>query len=387
MGREREERHATWLELFFDLVFAAAIFQVGDILNHDFTGHGLMQFVIILIPICSAWTGIAFYATRFDTDDLSDRILSCLQMIGVAALAVNAHHALGASSIGFAGSFAFIRLIQVLQYLLASIFVPEARALTGHHAAGFALTACLWLASVWVPMPQRFILWGVALSFDFIEPLIAGKLHLHVPIHHVHISERYGLFILVVLGEAVMGAIGGMAQREYWHLLSALCAILGLLMAFCFWWLYFDHASMAPAPAAKDEQKRWIYQVWLYAHFPLIIALSATGLAIGKVVLASQRIPLPEITRWVLCGGVALSFLSIGIVHLTASSYGHPIHMRAWLPYLISVLVVLGMAWLLSPMVWPFVWCLLLAAVCIFNVVMHIFLDRQIAQLPVEFTR
>jgi low temperature requirement protein LtrA len=381
-----EERHATWLELFFDLVFVAAISQLSYGLKHNMSMSGIVHFVILAVPIWWAWTGVAFYATRFDTDDLSDRIFYCLQMIGVAALAVNVHDGLGAGSVGFALAYAFIRALLVLQYFLAAIFVPEARSLAYRYAAGFGIAALCWLLSAWVPLPQRFILWGAGLVIDFWTPLTAGKLHSRVPPHNAHISERYGLFMIVVLGESILGAVSGVSERPIWHALAAFSGIFGMLVAFCLWWLYFDHASSAPARAAKDEGKLWLYQIWLYSHLPLMIGLSAVGVAIEQAVLVSQRLPLPDMIRWLLFGGAALSFAAIGTIHMVSCYFGSRLLMRIWLPYVFSIAIILWLGfWQLIPL-WPFVMCALLAAICIFNVVIHIFLDRHLRRVPFQLS-
>ena len=71
----------------------------------------------LFIPVWWSWTGAAFYATRFNTDDLGHRILLLLQMVGAAALAVNVPNGLANDSAGFALSYAGIRVILVLEYM------------------------------------------------------------------------------------------------------------------------------------------------------------------------------------------------------------------------------------------------------------------------------
>jgi len=97
-----EERHPTWLELFFDLILVAVIGQLGQTLSHHVSWHGLLRFVVLSIPIWWAWTGVVFYTTRFDTNDLSDRIFYFLEMLGVAAMAVTVHDGMAGTSVPFA---------------------------------------------------------------------------------------------------------------------------------------------------------------------------------------------------------------------------------------------------------------------------------------------
>lgn len=91
--RSREDgedhRHATWLELFYDLVFVVAIAQLAHNLSNDVSLSGFSGFVVLFIPVWWAWIGTTFYANRFDSDDIGHRLLTGLQMVAIAAIAVN----------------------------------------------------------------------------------------------------------------------------------------------------------------------------------------------------------------------------------------------------------------------------------------------------------
>jgi low temperature requirement protein LtrA len=73
-----EERHATWMELFYDLLFAAVVAQLSLQLSHDLAPFGILKFALLFVPVWWAWIGQAFYATRFDTDDLGHRLFIML---------------------------------------------------------------------------------------------------------------------------------------------------------------------------------------------------------------------------------------------------------------------------------------------------------------------
>src|SRR5215510_11999061 len=96
-------RKVTWLELFFDLIFVAAVSQVASPLHHDYTWNGLARLTPLFLLIWWAWTGHSVFATRFDTDDAVQRGLTLLQMFAVAIMAANAKDALDSrNSAGFA---------------------------------------------------------------------------------------------------------------------------------------------------------------------------------------------------------------------------------------------------------------------------------------------
>src|SRR5262245_66661008 len=123
-------RKVTWLELFFDLVFVAAVSQVASPLHHEYSVHGLVRLVPLFALIWWAWTGHTVFSTRFDTDDGIQRGLTFLQIFSVAAMAANAKDALDSrSSAGFAAAYALMRLVLVAQYVRAR-HVQAARGLT-----------------------------------------------------------------------------------------------------------------------------------------------------------------------------------------------------------------------------------------------------------------
>jgi low temperature requirement protein LtrA len=309
------ERHATWLELFYDLLFAAVVAQLTSELSQDLSGFGVLTFVALCIPVWWAWVGQSFYATRFDTDDLGHRLFIIAQMFAVAAMAVNVHAGLGRGSAGFALSYAAVRFILVGEYLGAHVWVKASRALTKRFGLGFGLAAAIWLVSAWVPTPARFYLWGLGLVIDFATPLGAGKLHSQLAPHATHLPERFALFILIVLGEAIAGVVMGLTKHP-WSVQSGLTAALGLSIAFSLWWAYFDNIDGAAIRAARAQGRIWLYQGWLYVHLPLVMGLAASAVGVQYAVASPQDLVLPPGERWLICGATALVLLCIGCIQL-----------------------------------------------------------------------
>jgi low temperature requirement protein LtrA len=310
------ERHATWLELFYDLLFAAVVAQLTFELSEDLSGFGVLSFIGLCVPVWWAWVGQAYYATRFDTDDLGHRLFIIAQMFAVAAMAVNVHAGLGRGSVGFALSYAVVRFILVGEYLGAHIWVPATRSITKRLALGFGVAATIWLVSAWVPTPWRFYLWGLGLLIDFATPISAGeKLHSQLAPHAIHLPERFALFILIVMGETIAGQVIGLTKHS-WDIQSGLTAGLGLIGFFSLWWIYFDHIDGAVIRAARSRGRIWLYQGWLYVHLPLVIGLAASAVGAQYAVASPQDLVLPPEKRWLLCGAVALVLFCIGCIQL-----------------------------------------------------------------------
>ena len=84
---DSEERHATWLELFYDLVFVVVVAQLAHRLKDHLSLPGIAEFALVFIPVWWSWVGTTFYATRFDTDDTLHRVFTVIQMAAIAAMA------------------------------------------------------------------------------------------------------------------------------------------------------------------------------------------------------------------------------------------------------------------------------------------------------------
>jgi low temperature requirement protein LtrA len=109
------KRHATWYELFFDLVFAAAVIELATALAEDPTSAVFGRFAGLFLAIAWAWTGFAVYANRFDTDDLIYRLIKAAAAFATAAIAIEIPRLMAAEggTIAFAMGYAVVRLLLV----------------------------------------------------------------------------------------------------------------------------------------------------------------------------------------------------------------------------------------------------------------------------------
>ncbi|MBD2091069.1 low temperature requirement protein A [Microcoleus sp. FACHB-1515] len=313
---EEAPRHATWLELFYDLVFVVAVSQLAHNLSDDTSIVGFVGFVALFLPVWWTWIGATFYANRFDSDDISRRLLMGIQMLTIAALAVNVHHGLSDTSVGFALSYVAARIVLIGEYLRAGRSIPSARGLTTHFAIGFSIAAALWVISIFVPIPIRFGLWAIALLIDFATPITAARYQRNLLPDLEHLPERFGLFTIIVLGEAIIAVVNGVSEME-WDGWSEITAALGFVCAFCLWWIYFENVGSAALRAAGETGRLRVFQVWLFGHLPLVIGLAAAGVGVEHLILAESNAPLSTLDRWLVCGSLALCFLSLALLHRT----------------------------------------------------------------------
>ncbi|QMS87580.1 low temperature requirement protein A [Nostoc edaphicum CCNP1411] len=309
-----EERRATWLELFYDLVFVVAVSQLAHNLNEDISLSGWFGFIVLFIPVWWSWIGTTFYANRFDSDDVGHRLLIGIQMLTAAAMAINIHHGLSESSPGFAISYALGRVVLVIEYVRAGRHISSARPLTTRYAIGFAIAAFFWLISALVPIPWRFGFWTLGIIIDFATLLTGRKFQIGLLPHASHLPERFGLFTIIVLGEAIIAVVNGVSEQK-WDVLTAISAIFGLIIAFSWWWVYFDNLGGKPIEMARTHGKVGVVNLWLYTHLPLVIGIAAAGVGVEQILLSKPALALPDSQRWLMCGSVALCSLAVSILH------------------------------------------------------------------------
>jgi low temperature requirement protein LtrA len=318
MENLEKERHASWLEYFYDLIVAIVVFQLSSILNHNVSISGFLEFTALFIPVLWSWMGVTFYNTRFETDDLGHRLLTLLQMAAAAFMAVCVSDGLGKYSSGFALSYAATRAILVIEYLRTGRNVPATRPLVKRYSIGFSIAAGLWFVSALVPPPFRFVFWILGLIIDISTPMIFTRsMAIKFAPNIYHLPERFGSFTIIVLGISILAVVDGISNHK-WTPQSITDAALGLGIAFSLWWIYFDSVDGSEIKALRSERRVGVYLIWLYVHFPLLIGFTALGVSIEHVVLSNQNIALPFAEKWLLCISVSMCLFALGVMHITS---------------------------------------------------------------------
>ena len=305
-------RKVSWLELFFDLIFVAAVAQVAEPLREHYSLSGVLRFATLFALIWWAWTGYTVFATRFDADDGVQRLLTLVQMFVVAAMAANAEDELHSrSSAGFMAAYAVLRLVLVTQYFRAR-HLPDAKPLTSRYIVGHGGAAVIWLASAFVPAPARYALWASAFVLDLGTPWLALPHTVNVPPDAAHLAERFGLFTLILLGEGVVAVMHGMQHQEHWTPIAASAAFFGMALLFLVWWWYFDVAGAASERVVRSHRDALRFHVWSYAHFPLYLGIVVAGVGVQRVVITEALVGNEAVLMGSAAAIVAIAMAAIG---------------------------------------------------------------------------
>ncbi|TMK46711.1 MAG: low temperature requirement protein A [Actinobacteria bacterium] len=303
---EAEDRRATWFEVFFDLVFVVAISELAEDLAGHLSYAAVLRFAGLFVPVWWAWVLFTYYADRLDTDDIPYRLIMLAAMVSIAALAVNLSKIGHGGDPAFVAAYLCIRALVVLLYARAGRHEPLAKRIAQILGIGSGLAALVWGASLAVSPPVRWWLWALAVTMELSLPFVTHRLQRDLPPSRSHIPERFGLFTIIVLGQAVIDVVAGTTATR-WTVTSTSTALLAFLIAASLWWLYFDFL-----PAGAVARGFWPQQVFTYGHAPLLAGVVAMGVgtrgAIGQAG-ASSHLSGPVA---LLLGGGAACYLIAG---------------------------------------------------------------------------
>lgn len=239
-------RSSSPLELFFDLIFVVAVSLSSAQLHHAESeahiGAGVLGYLMVFFGIWWAWMNFTWFASAFDTDDWFYRLLTLTQMAGVLLLAVGTAPAMQAGDFGLMIlGYVVMRLALVVQWLRASRSHPGLRRTALRYALGVTLCQAGWIAFLWVPGEWALPAFAVLAIGELAVPVWAESIR-QTPWHPGHITDRYGSFTLIVLGESVLASTVAVASAAAdSDRLGEIAAIgfTGLALAAGMWWLYF----------------------------------------------------------------------------------------------------------------------------------------------------
>lgn len=315
-------RHASWLELFFDLVAVAAVAQLAHRLHGEPGLADVGLFVLLYLAVWLSWSAFTLYANVARERTRRRSMLAAMFVIAIMAAAIP--EATGPRTVVFIATYAVVR------GLGARTWQATGTHLTAWPSVQGLIGVVPWVISIWVHPPGRYVLWAVGLGLDILLPLLAVQ-ERRVPrfaqrlidqqaeregrpapdmsavlprpaeLDLPHLAERLGLFLIIVLGEAVLQVVSAAAELPWTPALIA-TALGGFALLAGIWWPMFRYGlvgggGMLPVRLAMP------------LHF--LTAAGITALAVGLGGLVAHPVGhAPAADRWLLCGGLAAWGLS-----------------------------------------------------------------------------
>jgi low temperature requirement protein LtrA len=308
-----QEHRVTPRELFFDLVFVFAFTQVTTLLTHDPTFAGIGRAVLVLGALWWPWTAYAWLTNTVDPEEgfVGAALLVALIAMFLAALAVP--HVFGDDGVLFGAAFLVVVAMHLALYALAGRGNRDLLAAVLRLAPWTLLGATLILvAGFGFADGARTWLWVVALVCTYVGAGLSGTTGWRV--FPSHLAERYGLVLIIALGEAFVAIGIGVTAIGLGEVAAA---ILGLLIATSLWLAYFDFFSIRGERMLADlrgpERVALARDLYAYAHLPLIAGIVLFAFAM-KTVVGHVNHELDWVAAFALCGGSALYLLTFSAV-------------------------------------------------------------------------
>jgi low temperature requirement protein LtrA len=182
--------------------------------------------------------------------------------------------------------------------------------------AGFSLAALVWFISIFFPAPYNYLLSVLAMVIDFANPTNpnSAKFYSLLPPHHEHMQERYGLLVIIVLGESFVTTLSSGSGLVV-TLPILVFSIFGLILTYSLWWHYFQDIVDAELRPSR-------LFAWIYIHLPLTLSLVAFGVASTKLFLAAPEGTVDDKYRLLMDFTFALYLICIAILNWASERHG-----------------------------------------------------------------
>jgi low temperature requirement protein LtrA len=281
-------RHATWLECFFDLIFVVVIDDLTHVLSHTHEGRldplQFWKFVLIFIPLWWIWASHTMYANRFDADDRKHRLATLVIMFLLIILSGLIDQRFVASFDAIVVCYAGAKYIVAMMYFVSKYRHKESAALTTAVGGAIIAGSTISLASILFPAPERYVVFYLGILFDLVVFMFFLPRRLQViPVHTEHLIERVGLLTIIILGESVTSLSTGLSDLS-WTAQRLLTAATGFVMISSIWWVYFDSFHLL------TKQQLTTGHSVLYSHFFVFIGLSILASLIRHAILDDMAV-------------------------------------------------------------------------------------------------
>jgi low temperature requirement protein LtrA len=285
-------KRVAWVELYLDLVFVLAVAQLAHLIAAEPEAESVWIALGLFVTLWWTWVGFAVLYNRHGADDVAQRLVFVIASVPTGVAAVALEGASTGDSTAFALSLAVIRVVLAVAYGQTGD-----RRLT----RAYLVSAALFAISVWVPEPFRYVLWAIGIGVESSAMLPERGPSEALDPHHF--AERFGLFLIILLGEVVVEAgqasAGHVDTTAGWTALAA-----AMLLAAALWWLYFDSAAELNLKVLELSGGSTTIARAIFAggHMLPAFALLITAAGIGLLLEADP----PRIAYWLTSIGVGI---------------------------------------------------------------------------------
>jgi low temperature requirement protein LtrA len=318
------EHGVTNLELFFDLVFVFAITQITAFMAADLGWRGCLRGLVLLCLLWFAWCSYSWLGNQAHADQGLLRGAYIVAMAAMFVVALAIPEAWGDQGGGISApvllavGLAVVRLTHLGVYVVAAAGDVGLRRQVVKTSVPVGISAALLLVGAVLGGPGQTALWALAVVVDYTGIYAVGA-DWRLPAPR-HFAERYGLIVLIALGESLIAVGVGVGHLPV-TLPIVVGALLGMAVSVALWWAYFDVVAPVAERVLRKrtgiERVRLARDSYTYLHFPMVAGVIYLALGLKKVAQSVSDTahhglsdPLPTAALWSLYGGVAVYLLA-----------------------------------------------------------------------------
>ena len=241
-----EKRSISWLELFYDLVYVIAISRITHHLATHMNLDGFLQYACLFILIFWGWLNGSLYYDLHGNRGLRTRLMTLWQVMIIAALAVTIDQPSATWYVNTTIVFMIMQLFITYQWWSVGFYDKSHRRYNRPYTILFLLALALMALSLYVPRPwSKFIAIAVIIC-NYSPPFIANVLLRRSSVVlnlSSSMSERLGLFTIIVFGEVVLGVVNGISKVKNLDFTAWLNFAFAISIVFALWWIFFTLTS------------------------------------------------------------------------------------------------------------------------------------------------
>src|SRR4051794_4583939 len=304
-----EERRTTPVELLWDLVFVFAVTQVTSLIARDLSWANAGRGLLVLALVWWAWSAFVWATNASDPDSAVLRAVLLVATVLIFVCGLVLPRAWEDQAVLFVVAYAGVRFMHLGLYADVSRRGNASWSAIGGFGAAVVAGMVLLLAGALVhDHALRALLWIAAAAIDYAGPawLTRERLRGLQQVAVAHFSERYGLFVIICLGESIVATGLGAGDQEVDAALIA-AVVFAVLTTIGLWWAYFDVAATEAEDRLRTHDDPVLAAADSYSYLHLLLVAGIIVFAVGvKAVVHDVHHELGDGARLALCGGVAL---------------------------------------------------------------------------------
>jgi low temperature requirement protein LtrA len=300
---------AEWLELFYDLVFVAAILVFSSAVSHLHDAVRVAWVVAVFAAVWWIWLSTTLYVNRFRTADLGQRLLVLAQMFLVALVAMEARAGVVDDEVFLLATYAALVATIVAMYARAARQGgPHARFARHLGRVHVVAIACFLVV---IPLPEALRIAGAAAGMAvMVIPAIVRSTRLgeFPPIDEAHLLDRLGAFTIIVCGESFVKVAIAVSDSAI-DGIDVVALAFQFVLTFALWAAYFEDI-----PHAGLDLRR--IGAWLACHLVTQLGIAGTAIGVAKLVSLDFFDDLPAEDILEIMGALALVYLGLAGIGL-----------------------------------------------------------------------